>query len=389
MRNTGKWKALVAVLGAATLLLTSCANDTAPSPTSGSGSSGGFDAANYFKGKTIRFIVSHSAGGGADLTARSFAASLGRLLPGNPRVTVTNDSGLGGINNAYAAPEADLVVGVTGLGSYLSQPLLDPENTYDPKGIQIVGAVTPEPRGALVTGDFAAKFPALVDASGKDAPPIRFPATVGGPIDVVSEALIAPWVCEKLKLPCQMLPVAEDGSSDTDLMLQRGEVNSNFTSIGSISRAHRQILDDGTGYVAFSYDDEGSEITYPEGVKAPPHLADIIPADAKDQWAMIQPLITGDGLGKTFWMGPKVPAEVVNALRQAWSDFINNKELYAPFEEIQTGGAGEGGISFTVQALPGPDAQERFDASVNTFLANLDAYKKLQTDIYTKYWATS
>ena len=104
---------------------------------------------------------------------------------------------------------------------------------------------------------------------------------------------------------------------------------------------------------------------------------------------VIQPLITGDGLGKTFWMGPKVPADVVNALRQAWSDFINNKELYAPFEEIQTGGTGEGGISFTVQALPGPDAQERFDASVNTFLANLDAYKKLQTEIYTKYWATS
>lgn len=387
MHKSLNWKSLIALVSLVMLTISACGNDGSSS-TEGSQSNGKFDAASYFKGKTIRFIVSHSAGGGSDLTARSFANSLGELLPSNPRVTVTNDSGLGGITNAYSAPEEDLVVGVTGLGSYLLQPMLDPENKWKPAGIQIIGAVTPEPRGALVAGDFAAKFPALVDASGKDEPAIRFAATVGGPIDVVSEALIAPWVCEKLQLPCEMLPVAEDGSSDTDLMLQRGETNSNFTSIGSISRAHRQIIDDHTGYVAFSYDDERSEISYPEGVKVPPHLADILPADSKDQWETIQPLVTGDGLGKTFWMGPNVPADAVNAVRQAWSDFINNKELYAPFEEIQTGGPGEGGISFTVTALPGPEAQKVFDASTEKFESNLDAYTKLQTEIYDRYWAS-
>ena len=385
MGKTKGWKALAAV-SAAALLLSACGSNTAETPTSGSSASGGFDAASYFRGKTIRFIVSHSAGGGADLTARSFANSLSNLVPGNPRVTVTNDSGLGGINNAYAAPEEDLVVGITGLGSYLSQPLLDPENTYDPKGIHIIGSVTPEPRGALVAGDFAKAFKTITDATGKTEPPIKFAATVGGPIDVVSEAMIAPWVCDNLKLPCDMLPVAEDGSSDTDLMLQRGEVNSNFTSIGSISRAHRPLLEDGSGYVAFSYDDEGSEIKYPEGMATPPHLADILPAESKDQWEMIQPLITGDGLGKTFWMGPKAPENVVDTLRKAWSDFISNEALYKPFEEIQTGGSGEGGISFTVQALPGEDAQKRYDASTEKFLSNLDNYRKLQTEIYDKWW---
>jgi hypothetical protein len=384
VRKTGKLRVLVA-LGSSVLLLSSCGSDTAPAPSSGS-QAGGFDAASYFKGKTIRFIVSHSAGGGADLTARSFANALGNLVPGNPRITVTNDSGLGGIDNAYAAPEQDLVVGVTGLGTYLSQPMLDPSNNFDPKGIQIIGAVTPEPRGALVAGDFAKAYPKIVDATGKTEAPIKFAATVGGPVDVISEAMIAPWVCEKLNLPCDMLPVAEDGSSDTDLMLQRGEVNSNFTSIGSISRAHRPLIEDRSGYVAFSYDDEGAQIKYPDGTPVPPQLGDIIPADAKDQWETIQPLVTGDGLGKTFWMGPQANPDVVKALQQAWSDFIGDKDLYGPFEKIQTGGSGEGGISFTVTALPGPDAQKRFDASTEKFRNNLDAYKTLQTEIYDKWW---
>ena len=382
VRKTVKWKAAVA-LGASALLLSSCGSNTAEAPPAADGS---FDAASYFRGKTIRFIVSHSAGGGADLTARSFANNLSDLIPGNPRVTVTNDSGLGGINNAYAAPEADLVVGVTGLGSYLSQPLLDPANTYDPKGISIIGSVTPEPRGALVAGDFAATYPAITDAEGKTEAPIKFAGTVGGPIDVVSENMVAPWVCDNLKLPCDMLPVAEDGSSDTDLMLQRGEVNSNFTSIGSISRAHRPLLEDGSGYVAFSYDDEGSEIKYPEGTAIPPRLDDILPESSLEQWAMIQPLVTGDGLGKTFWMGPEAPDDVVDTIRAAWSDFINDEALYGPFEEIQTGGAGDGGISFTVQALTGEQAQERFDESTDTFLNNLDEYRTLQTEIYEKWW---
>lgn len=384
MRNTLQWR-LLALLGAVVLALSACGSDSSPSVSNESG--GGFDAASYFKGKTIRFIASHSAGGGVDLAARSFANALGNLLPGNPRVTVTNDSGMGGIDNAYAAPEKDLVVGITGLSSYLLQPLLDEGIEWDPAGIQIIGAVTPEPRGALVTGDFAAAYPTIIDASGKTEAPIRFPATVGGPVDVVSEALIAPWICETLALPCEMLPVAEDGSTDTDLMLQRGEVNSNFTSIGSISRAHRPLLEDGSGYVAFAYDNDGSEIKYPEGMQVPPNVTDIIPADAQAEWEMIQPLITGGGMGKTFWMGPQANPDVVAALRTAWDDFVADPALYEPFEKIQTGGSGDGGISFTVSAVPGTDGQKIFDAASKSFADNLDAYKELQTEIYNKYWA--
>lgn len=384
MRNSANWKVLTALIGASVLLLSGCGGG-AGDASAGNGS-GEFDVASYFKGKTIRVIVSHDAGGGSDLAARSFAANLGDLVPGHPRVTVTNNPGMAGIGDALDAPEADLVVGMTSLGANLYQPILDPANTYDPKRVQIIGAVSPEPRGALVAGDFAATYPKLVDAVGKTASPIRFAAVVGGPADVISEAMTAPWVCEHLNLPCDMIPVAGDTSADTELMLQRGEVNSNFTAIGAISRSHREIVTDGSGYVAFTYDDGGSKITYPEGMAVPPKLADLIPADAEAEWESIQPLVTGGGLGKTFWMGSSAPSGVVDALRQAWAEFIKDPKLYGPFAQAQGGGS-EGGIAFDVSPIPGAEAQKLYDASTQTFLDSRDAYTKIQAELYDKYWS--
>lgn len=388
MGSVLKWKAALALSSAAVLMLTGCGNDAAPTAEGGSSAagSGEFDAASYFAGKTLRVIVSHDSGGGVDQAARPFAAALGNLLPGHPRVTVTNNPGMGGIRDALDAPEADLVVGATSLGSNLYLPILDPENTYDPKSVQIIGGVSPEPRGALVAGDFAKTYPTMMDAAGKTDAPIRFAGVVGGPTDVISESMLAPWVCEHLKLPCTMVAVASDSTSDTDLMVQRGEVNSDFTSIGAISRGHRGSLDDHSGYVAFSYEDETSKIHYPEGLTPAPQLVGLIPADSKAQWDEIQPLVTGGGLGKTFWMGSSAPKGVVDALRQAWADFTTDPKLYDPFIEAQSGGGASGGITFDLTPILGEEGQKLYDASTDTFMSNREKYNTIQADLYDKYW---
>jgi tripartite-type tricarboxylate transporter receptor subunit TctC len=80
-----------------------------------------FEAAEYFRGKTIRIYVGYAPGGGNDITARVFAEFFGKHVPGSPKVVVENMPGGGALKAArYVAdsqPDGlrilDLVSGLT------------------------------------------------------------------------------------------------------------------------------------------------------------------------------------------------------------------------------------------------------------------------------------
>ena len=52
--------------------------------------SSGFDAADYFGGKTVRIVAGASPGGGTDTQGRVVAPFMQQYIPGNPRVVFTN-----------------------------------------------------------------------------------------------------------------------------------------------------------------------------------------------------------------------------------------------------------------------------------------------------------
>jgi len=49
-----------------------------------------FDAAEHFKGKTIRLVANSNPGGGTDSQGRVMASFISKWIPGNPRVVFTN-----------------------------------------------------------------------------------------------------------------------------------------------------------------------------------------------------------------------------------------------------------------------------------------------------------
>jgi tripartite-type tricarboxylate transporter receptor subunit TctC len=71
---------------------------------------------DFYKGKTIRFIVGFSAGGGYDSYTRTVARHIGKHIPGNPATVVENMEGAGSIlaaNHMYHKVEPDgLTVGI-------------------------------------------------------------------------------------------------------------------------------------------------------------------------------------------------------------------------------------------------------------------------------------
>ena len=90
-------------------------------------------ADDFYKGKTIRFVVGYAPGGGYDTYTRAIARHIGKFIPGNPTAVVENMEGAGSLlaaNYMFNKVEPDgLTVGDFNSGMVTQQAL-------DAKGIR-------------------------------------------------------------------------------------------------------------------------------------------------------------------------------------------------------------------------------------------------------------
>jgi len=104
------------------------------------------DANEFYKGKTIRFVVGLAPGGGYDLSARTIGRHMGKHIPGNPGIVVENMTGAGSLiaaNYTYNSAKPDgLFVGIWNSGYVLRQALGDKAMRFDARKYGWVGAPT-------------------------------------------------------------------------------------------------------------------------------------------------------------------------------------------------------------------------------------------------------
>ena len=86
--------------------------------------------ANFYEGKTIRFIVGFTAGGGYDLYTRTIGRHMGKHIPGNPTIIVENMPGAGSMISANYTFKAAKPDGLT-IGHFIGGLFLatDPRQT--------------------------------------------------------------------------------------------------------------------------------------------------------------------------------------------------------------------------------------------------------------------
>jgi len=383
MTRYGKWLRALATGGALVLAVSACGN----SGGGGSSAGGGFNAEEYFGGKTIRVIVTHSAGGGSDLYGRFIASRLGEHVPGKPKVTVTNVSGVGGMGDVFNAPEDQLVVGVTSQGSALYTTVLDPEAKIDPTKVRMVGSTGADPRAFTLFNDVAAAYDPINKATGQTGPQLKVAQTVGAPVDLVSDSFFASWLCEALKAPCSMVSVADDDSTDINLMVQRGEVNTQLGTLITMFRDYTPQLKDGSYNIAFQYaQDPNTKVTPPDGVKVT-DIQDVLPAESKADFDRILPIIGGGGVGKNFWVGPAISDDALGVLRKAYSDVVDDPSNVEQLQKTMSGESGDGGdYKYEVSAVNGEDAQKAYETNADSFTKNLSYYEDLQKKYYDQFW---
>ena len=117
--------------------------------------------ARFYKDKTVTIGIGSSAGGGLDTYGRLVSRHLGKHIPGNPTVIVSNMPGAGGnvvANNLWTtAPKDGTFMGIT-FPSVIIDPLLaENHRGYDPTKFAYIGNANAEVLVCLVRGDAPTK----------------------------------------------------------------------------------------------------------------------------------------------------------------------------------------------------------------------------------------
>ena len=130
--------------------------------------------ADFYRGKVVRIVVGFPPGGGADVYSRLIARHLGRFIPGNPTLAVTNMPGAGSIiagNHIYNSAAKDgSEIGMLNGAVILEQLFGNPGVHFDMGKFRYLAVPVNETYVMIVTRQSGiAKFSELVGANAKQA----------------------------------------------------------------------------------------------------------------------------------------------------------------------------------------------------------------------------
>jgi tripartite-type tricarboxylate transporter receptor subunit TctC len=198
-------------------------------------------AQDFYKDKTVRFIVGYSAGGSFDLYTRVIARHFPKHLPGNPTTVVENMTGAGGIiaaNHLYNVTKPDgLTVGAWAAPLVLQQIMGNDAVKFDGRKFGYLGVPSPydtvctfnEKSGIATVNDwFAAKRPMKISSIG--------PGTSTSDIPKLLKA--------GLNLPLDVLD-GYKGGADARLAVESGEVDGYCGSWQTVETVWRSAYESG------------------------------------------------------------------------------------------------------------------------------------------------
>jgi tripartite-type tricarboxylate transporter receptor subunit TctC len=195
---------------------------------------------DFYRGKTIRFVVGFAAGGGFDAYARAIARHMGRHISSNPSIIVENMTGAGSrvaANFLFRAPADGLVVG-NFIGSLLLQQIMGD------KGIEFDGRRF-EWLGAPVQDESVC---ALTKASGINSLDDWFaakkPVKLGGEAPGANDSDIPRVLKAALNLPIQLIEGFK-GTSNIRVAAEAGEVDGGCWTWASIRTTWANGLESG------------------------------------------------------------------------------------------------------------------------------------------------
>ncbi len=269
--------------------------------------------ADFFKGKTVTYIVATAPGGGYDLYGRLTAEYLHKYLPGSTFV-VKNVPGAGnliGTNMLYASKADGLTIGTFNTGLIYAQMTGLDGVKFDLTKMSWIGKAASDPRVIVINAQSPIKSYADLMAVKQ---PVNFSAGGIGGSAYVEVVMLA----NALKLPVKIL-TGYYGADDVTAM-RRGEVT------GTISSRSTWELSVGNGFARYIAQIGGNN-------KDIPQLKDMVTDETAKQ---LIALVQTQGDLQRFTAGPPgIPQDRLDALREAYKKAMADPELQARAAKLE------------------------------------------------------
>jgi tripartite-type tricarboxylate transporter receptor subunit TctC len=268
--------------------------------------------ADFYKDKTVTYIVATAAGGGYDAYGRLVADFMQKHLPGSTFV-VRNMPGAGhiiGANAIYNARADGLTIGTFNTGLIYNQLVHRQGIKFDLTRMSWIGKAAADPRVFVIHSSSPIKsFKDLREAKQT----INFATSGVGSASFVETKILA----DALGLPIKII-AGYSGQEDM-MAMRRNEITG---IIGSRSSFEDFVKN---GYARFIAQIGGSE-------KDVPQLASLVTdAEGKALVALIQ---SQGEIARLTAGPPGIPADRLQALRAAYRKAMDDKELQARAEKM-------------------------------------------------------
>jgi len=268
--------------------------------------------ADFFKGRTITYIVATSPGGGYDTYGRLVAEYMQRYLPGST-VMVRNVPGAGhliGANAIFAAKPDGLTIGTFNTGVVYNQLIHHSGVRFDLQKMSWIGKAANDARVMAIAQQSPIKT--YRDLVGQKQPVNFAAAGIGSAAYVETVMLTA-----ALKLPIKIL-TGYNGNDDL-LAMRRGEVTGTISARSTWDPFVRN------GYARYIAQIGGDQNDVPQ-------LATLVTdPGAKALIALIQ---TQGDISRLTAGPPDIPPDRLAALRTAYRMALEDKELLAKTEKL-------------------------------------------------------
>jgi len=273
------------------------------------------DAAAFYRGKNISWIIPYSPGGGYDEYARLIAPYLSKYT--GARIDITNLPGAGGmrgVNELYRAPANGLTIGMINGSALVTNELAGIAGAnYELDKFEYMGRIIADPRILVISNQSGyATFEDIMNSSS----PIKIGATgLGGSTYV--DAVIS-----KMALQMDNVEIIHgfDSSSNVRQAILRGNIVGTWGSYGSAEDG----IDSGYEVVVLQ---SGKERI--EALKDVPAIFEFV-SKSKNPARATEILSAWDALievGRSVALPPETPAHRVDFLQEAFRLALADPEL--------------------------------------------------------------